>query len=124
MYEKNSNNNKHYIYCFHIYSGISIFLYFEKTIELKKYPRRHKDTDPMHQRIPTAMICCYVDSENGIEQLDTSDIETYEIWDIEDTTPVVVYEDQYSFADYILSNPPSYLIKLYSTDYIYIGRVE
>ncbi len=78
----------------------------------------------MHQRIPTAMICCYVDSENGIEQLDTSDIETYEIWDIEDTTPVVVYEDQYSFADYILSNPPSYLIKLYSTDYIYIGRVE
>lgn len=96
----------------------------KKTIELKKYPRRHKDTDPMHQRIPTAMICCYVDSENGIEQLDISDIETYEIWDIEDTTPVVVYEDQYSFADYILSNPPSYLIKLYSPDYIYIGRVE
>lgn len=96
----------------------------KKVITLKKTQRFPKDKDLRFKRIPTAMICCYVDSENGIEQLDTSDIETYEIWDIEDTTPVVVYEDQYSFADYILSNPPSYLVKLYSPDYIYIGRVE
>lgn len=95
-----------------------------RSITLKKTKRYPKDTSVLVKRIPTAQIYCYVDSENGIEEFDTTDIETYEIWDVDDTAPIVVYEDEYSFADYILSNPSSCVIKLCSSDYIYVGIIE
>ena len=74
--------------------------------------------------MPSALICCYVDSETGIQQLDTSEIESYEIWDSTDTAPIMVYDDEPHFVDFILNDPPECIVKLYSPDYIYIGNID
>lgn len=95
-----------------------------RTITLKKTNRNQKSDGLFDKRIPSALICCYVDSENGIQQLDTSEIESYEIWDSTDTAPIVIYEDEAHFVDYILNDPPECIVKLYSPDYIYIGNID
>lgn len=95
-----------------------------RTITLKKTNRNQKSDSVIGRRIPSALICCYVDSETGIQQLDTSEIESYEIWDSTDTAPIMVYDDERHFVDFILSDPPECIVKLYSPDYIYIGNID
>ena len=94
-----------------------------RTIILKK-SRNQKSDSAVDRRMPSVRICCYVDSENGIQQLDTSEIESYEVWDSTDTAPIIVCEDERQFVDYILNDPPECIVKLYSPDYIYIGYID
>ncbi len=95
-----------------------------RTIVLKKTPRNPKDQYRNDRRTPSAILYCYVDKENGIQQLDTSDIESYQIWNDEDTSPIVAFADESLFVDYVLNTPPKGLVKLYSEDYIYIGNIQ
>ena len=95
-----------------------------RTITLKKTKRYPKSDGLFDKRMPSALICCYVDSETGIQQLDTSEIESYEIWDSTDTAPIMVYDDKPHFVDFILNDPPECIVKLYSPDYIYIGNID
>lgn len=95
-----------------------------RTITLKKTKRYPKSDGLFNKRMPSALICCYVDSETGIQQLDTSEIESYEIWDSTDTAPIIVYEDESHFVDFILNDPPECIVKLYTSDYIYIGNID
>lgn len=95
-----------------------------RTIVLKKTPRNPKDKYRNDRRTPSAILYCYVDKENGIQQLDTSDIESYQIWNDEDTSPIVAFADESLFVDYVLNTPPKGLVKLFSEDYIYIGNIQ
>lgn len=95
-----------------------------RTIVLKKTPRNPKEPDKFWKRTPSPLLYCYVDKENGIQQLDTSDIESYQVWDAEDTAPIVTFADESLFVDYVLNTPPKGLVKLFSEDYIYIGNIQ
>lgn len=95
-----------------------------RTIVLKKTPRNPKDQYRNDRRTPSAILYCYVDKENGIQQLDTSDIESYQVWDAEDTSPIVAFADESLFVDYVLNTPPKGIVKLYTEDYIYIGNIQ
>lgn len=95
-----------------------------RTIVLKKTPRNPKEPDKFGKRIPSPVLYCYVDKENGIQQLDTSDIESYQIWNDKDTSPIVAFADESLFVDYVLNTPPKGIVKLFSEDYIYIGNIQ
>lgn len=64
-----------------------------RTITLKKKPRNTKDNDSHTYKVPSIAFTCYVDKDSGIQPLDTSEIESYEIWDRRDTVPIVIFED-------------------------------
>ena len=64
-----------------------------RTITLKKKPRNPKDNDSHTYKVPSIAFTCYVDKDSGIQPLDTSEIESYEIWDRRDTVPIVIFED-------------------------------
>ena len=70
------------------------------------------------------MFTCYVEKDSGIQPLDTSEIETYEVWDCTDTAPIVIYDNVEQFVDYILDDSAEGIIKLFTPDYIYIGNLE
>lgn len=95
-----------------------------RTIVLKKTPRNPNEREKIDKRMPSPVLYCYVDKENGIQQLDTSDIESYQIWNDENTLPIVAFADESLFVDYVLNTPPRGLVKLYSEDYIYIGNIQ
>ena len=57
----------------------------KRTITLKKVPRQSKDKDGFTYKVPSIAFTCYVDKDSGIQPLDTSEIESYEIWDRTDT---------------------------------------
>lgn len=96
----------------------------KRTVTIKKYPRKNKDHGKDGIRIPSAVITCTVDKENGIQPLDTSDIESFEVWDSSDTAPMVVFEDEAHFIDYILDIHPEGIIKMFTPEYVYIGFLE
>ena len=54
----------------------------KRTITLKKVPRRPKDNDGFTYKIPSIAFTCHVDKDSGIQPLDTSEIESYEIWTV------------------------------------------
>lgn len=96
----------------------------KRTITLKKVPKQPKDDCKDRYKIPAIPLICYVDKDSGIQPLDTSEIESYEVWDCTDTAPLVVYEDEGLFVDYILNNDTQGIIKLVTPDYIYIGSID
>ncbi len=95
-----------------------------RTVILKKTPLNHKDKDIHKYRSPSIMFTCYVDKDSGIQPLDTSEIESYEIWDCTDTVPIVIFEDEAHFVDYILNDDAQGIIKLFSQDYMYVGDLD
>lgn len=96
----------------------------KRTITLKKVPRQPKHDGKDFYKIPAVPFICYVDKDSGIQPLDTSEIVSYEIWDCADTVPIVIYEDEEHFVDYILNDDAQGIIKLFSTDYIYEGILD
>ncbi len=95
-----------------------------RTIVLKKKPRRNHDTGDKFQRVPCITFTCEVEKDSGIQPIDTSEIETFEVWDCTDTAPIVIYNDEKLFVDYILNESAEGIIKLFTPDYIYIGNLE
>lgn len=55
-----------------------------RTIVLKKKPRRNHDTGDKFQRAPCITFTCEVEKDSGIQPIDTSEIETFEVWDCTD----------------------------------------
>lgn len=96
----------------------------KRTITLKKVPRQPKHDGKDFYKIPAVPFICYVDKDSGIQPLDTSEIESYEIWDRTDTVPIVIFEDEEHFVDYILNDDAQGIIKLFSQDYMYIGELD
>lgn len=94
-----------------------------RTVILKKQPLNHKDKDIHKYRSPSLVFTCYVDKDSGIQPLDTSEIESYEIWDSTDTAPIMVYDDEAHFIDYILNDDAQGIIKLFTPDYLYVGEL-
>lgn len=95
-----------------------------RTIVLKKKQRHPIDTGNRNHRVPSPVITCYVEAETGIQPLDTSEIESYEVWDCTDSAPIMVYENEKDFVDYILNDDAQGIIKLFTTDYIYVGELD
>ena len=96
----------------------------KRTITLKKVPRQPKHDGKDFYKIPAVPFICYVDKDSGIQPLDTSEIESYENWDRTDTVPIVIFEDEEHFVDYILNDDAQGIIKMFSTDYIYEGILD
>lgn len=96
----------------------------KRTITLKKVPRQPKHDGKDFYKIPAVPFICYVDKDSGIQPLDTSEIESYEIWDRTDTVPIVIFEDEEHFVDYILNDDAQGIIKMFSIDYIYEGILD
>lgn len=96
----------------------------KRTITLKKVPRQPKDDNKDRYKIPAIPLICYVDKDSGIQPLDTSEIVSYEVWDCTDTVPIVIFEDEEHFVDYILNYDAQGIIKLFSQDYMYIGELD
>ena len=96
----------------------------KRTITLKKVPRQSKDKDGFTYKVPSIAFTCSVDKDGGIQSLDTSEIESYEIWDCTDTTPIAVYETETDFVDYILNDEAQGIVKLFTSDYVYAGILE
>lgn len=96
----------------------------KRTITLNKVPRQPKHDGKDFYKIPAVPFICYVDKDSGIQPLDTSEIESYEVWDCTDSAPIVVYENEKDFVDYILNDDAQGIIKLFSTDYIYEGILD
>lgn len=96
----------------------------KRTITLKKVPKHPKDKDGFTYKVPSIAFTCYVDKDTGIQPLDTSEIESYEVWDCTDTAPIAVYETGTDFVDYILNDDAQGIIKLFTPDYIYVGELE
>ncbi len=96
----------------------------KRTITLKKVPRQPKDKDGFTYKVPSIAFTCSVDKDGGIQSLDTSEIESYEIWDCTDTTPIAVYETETDFVDYILNDEAQGIVKLFTSDYVYAGILE
>lgn len=96
----------------------------KRTITLKKVPKQPKDKDGFTYKVPSIAFTCYVDKDTGIQPLDTSEIESYEVWDCTDTAPIAVYETGTDFVDYILNDDAQGIIKLFTPDYIYVGELE
>ena len=95
-----------------------------RTIILKKVPRQPKQIGTDRYKVPAVPIICYVEKDSGIQPLDTSEIESYEVWDCSGTAPIVIYEDISSFVEYILDDASTGIIKLFTPDYIYIGNLD
>lgn len=95
-----------------------------RTVILKKQPLNHKDKDIHKYRSPSIVVTCYVDKDSGLQPLDTSEIVSYEVWDCTDTVPIVLFEDEEHFVDYILNDDAQGIIKLFSQDYMYIGELD
>lgn len=96
----------------------------DRTIVLKKKSRHPIDTGNRNHRVPSPVITCYVDAETGFQPLDTSEIESYEVWDCADSAPIAVYETETDFVDYILNDDTQGIIKLVTPDYIYVGELN
>lgn len=96
----------------------------KRTITLKKVPKQPKDDYKDHYKIPAVPYICYVDKDSGMQPLDTSEIESYEVWDCTDSTPIAVYENETDFVDYILNDDAQGIIKLFTPDYIYVGELN
>lgn len=96
----------------------------KRTITLKKVPRQSKDKDGFIYKVPSIAFTCYVDKDSGIQPLDISEIESYEIWDCTDTTPIAVFENETDFVDYILNDDAQGIIKLFTPDYLYVGELN
>ena len=96
----------------------------KRTITLKKVPRQPKDKDGFTYKVPSIAFTCSVDKDGGIQSLDTSEIESYEIWDCTDTTPIAVYETETDFVDYILNDDAQGIVKLFTSDYVYAGILK
>ncbi len=96
----------------------------KRTITLKKRPRHPKQEDRDRYKIPSVPFICHVDKDSGIQSLDTSEIESYEVWDCTDSAPVAVYENETDFVDYILNDDTQGIIKLVTPDYIYVGELN
>ena len=95
-----------------------------RTIKLKKHSRLPKDNDRHKYGSPSVLFTCEVEKDSGIQPIDTSEIETFEVWDCTDTAPIVIYDDEKLFVDYILNDSAEGIIKLFTPDYIYIGNLE
>ncbi len=95
-----------------------------RTIVFKKKPRHPIDTGNRNHRVPSPVITCYVEVETGLQSLDISEIESYEVWDCTDSAPIAVYENETDFVDYILNDDAQGIIKLFTPDYIYVGELN
>lgn len=96
----------------------------KRTITLKKVPRQPKDKDGFIYKVPSLAFTCYVDKDSGIQPLDISEIESYEIWDCTDTAPIAVFENETDFVDYILNEDAYGIIKLVTPAYLYVGNMD
>lgn len=96
----------------------------KRTITLKKVPRQPKDKDGFIYKVPSIAFTCYVDKDSGIQPLDISEIESYEIWDCTDTAPIAVFENETDFVDYILNEDAYGIIKLVTPAYLYVGNMD
>lgn len=96
----------------------------KRTLTLKKVPRQPKDKDGFIYKVPSIAFTCYVDKDSGIQPLDISEIESYEIWDCTDTTPIAVFENETDFVDYILNEDAYGIIKLVTPAYLYVGNMD
>ncbi len=96
----------------------------KRTITLKKVPRQPKDKDGFIYKVPSIAFTCYVDKDSGIQPLDISEIESYEIWDCTDTAPIAVFENETDFVDYILNEDAYGIIKLATPAYLYVGNMD
>ena len=94
-----------------------------KTISVKKVAKERKNSEE-GIRIPSRTINCVMDMENGIQPIDTSDIESYEVWDSNDNTMIASFGDEFEFICYIFGDHPQCIIKLCASDYMYVGYVE
>ena len=92
-----------------------------KTTTVKKVPKNPKDYGKDGIRTPSRDIVCVMDMENGIQPIDTSDIESYEVWDSNDNTMIASFGDEFEFISYILGDHPQCIIKLCASDYMYVG---
>ena len=95
-----------------------------KTITVKKVPKDTKDHGVDGIRIPSRIIHCTVDMEAGIQPIDTSDVESYEVWDSNDTTMIASFGDEFDFVAYVLGGHPQCIIKLRTPDYVYVGYLD
>ncbi len=96
----------------------------KRTITLKKVPKQPKDKDGFIYKVPSIAFTCYVDKDSGIQPLDISEIESYEIWDCTDTAPIAVFENETDFVDYILNEDAYGIIKLVTPAYLYVGNMD
>lgn len=94
------------------------------TVTVKKVPKNPMDYGKGGYRTPSSAIYCIVDLENGIQPIDTSEVESYEVWDYDDTTLITSFGDEFDFIVYILHDHPQCIIKLCTPDYMYIGYVD
>lgn len=95
-----------------------------KTITVKKFPKNPKDDGKDGYRTPSRDIVCVIDMEAGIQPIDTSDVESYEVWDSNDTTMIASFGDEFDFVAYVLGGHPQCIIKLRTPDYVYVGYLD
>ena len=95
-----------------------------KTVTVKKVPKNPKDDGKDGYRTPSRDIVCVIDMEAGIQPIDTSDVESYEVWDSNDTTMIASFGDEFDFVAYVLGGHPQCIIKLRTPDYVYVGYLD
>lgn len=94
-----------------------------KTVTVKKVPKNRKDSIE-GVRVPSQAIFCVIDMETGIQPIDTSDVESYEVWDSNDATMIASFGDEFDFVAYVLGDHPQCIIKLRTPDYVYVGYLD
>lgn len=87
-----------------------------KTITVKKFPKNPKDDGKDGYRTPSRDIVCVMDMEAGIQPIDTSDVESYEVWDSNDANMIASFGDEFDFVAYVLGDHPRCIIKLRTPD--------
>lgn len=95
-----------------------------KTVTVKKVPKNPKDYGNGGYRTPPCIIYCVMDMEAGIQPIDTSDVESYEVWDSSDATMIASFGDEFDFVAYVLGDHPQCIIKLRTPDYVYVGYLD
>lgn len=76
------------------------------------------------QKIPSKPMLCTISKTEGIEfGIDKSEIESYEIWDIETVTLLAAYADEAAFVEYIFAINEPVQVLIETADYYYIGVI-
>lgn len=95
-----------------------------KSVPVKKLPKNHKDYGKDVARVPSQVLYCSISLEEGIQPIDTSDVYSYEVWDINDSFIIANFDDENDFIEFVLGYVSECIIKLHTPEYIYMGYIE
>lgn len=83
-----------------------------------------KDVPSKGMRIPSVPVVCTIDFEHHLISAAPYEITTYELWDEDGHAPLVSYDSDYEFVEFISGLSGNYQLRLVTNQRIYVGYLD